>query len=178
MIFSFAQCTTHSVSQREVEIYQTLRETADKQRGDLDFFMKHLPRSTSDDSLIVQHLSIQKAAAAVAQQLLTLEQMLIMQVGKGKNPKTQLPNRLIAIKATQQLLVAHIKPLEQVLKRHVQHLKSIGKNVPLPDLKVWKGDLYQTSFEQATLLRSITMLQQIRCDVWYNANLLSQRVSS
>lgn len=179
MLFLFTQCTTHSVSQREVEIYQTLREAADKQRGDFVFFMKHLPQRSPEDSLVVQHhQSIQKASVVIGQQLLALEQMLIVQVGQGKNSKTQLPNRLQAIKATRQLLIVHTKPLEQALKRYAQHLKSIGKNVPLPDLKTWKGNLYQTLFERATLLKSITILQQIRCDVWHNANLVSQRVSA
>ncbi|EAY27989.1 hypothetical protein M23134_02658 [Microscilla marina ATCC 23134] len=165
-------CQAKKLSQREVTIYQTLREAAQQQRQDVHYFIRQAP-----DSLEQVYQLIVKKATAIDQALVALNDTLVQQAGKGVDAQTQAPKQAYEITQTHQILKPKLGQLNQTLRQYNEFLKMKAKGVPVPDLKVYDEKLYSRYFEGAHLMQCLHMLQQIRNDVWFNANLVSQRLS-
>ncbi|OJJ14077.1 hypothetical protein BKI52_44650 [marine bacterium AO1-C] len=179
MIFIFFGCDSdQTTNPREIEVYQVLQEATIKQLKDFEYFTKVILKDTHPDSLISRNNQrIKKWVIQLMADIQLLEKELVTKAGDGTQPNTKFPKRPNEIKITAKTLKAKIPPIEKSLIQYVALLKEIGKDVPLPDLKTWEGSLYPRYFEGTTLMQSLVMLQQIRNDVWYNANLVSQRTS-
>lgn len=167
-----------TVNQREADIYHVLQKATAKQQQDFEYFTTVILKDVHPDSLVSKNNAMMKAAAQKSIILIQkLEKTLIEKAGKGTNPETKLPKRPQEVRSTAKLIKAQIAPIKQSLAAYVGLIKQIGKDVPLPDLKTWEGNLYVRYFEGATLMKSLIMLQQMKNDVWHNANLVSQRTS-
>ncbi len=172
-------CTSDQTNDpRKTEVYRVLQEATIKQRQDFEYFTKVVLKDIPPDSLISQNNQrIKNEVIQLLADIQLLEKELITKAGNGLQPKTQLPQRPNEVKITAKILHTKVPVLEKKLNQYVALLQEIGKEVPLPDLKTWKGDLYSSYFEGTTLMESLVMLQQISNDIWYNANLVSQRTS-
>ncbi|WP_299458963.1 hypothetical protein [uncultured Microscilla sp.] len=165
-------CQTKKVNQREVAIYQTLREAAQQQRQDVHYFTRQAP-----DSLEQVYQLIVKKATTIDQALVALNDTLVQKAGKGVDTKTQAPKQAYETAQTHQILKPKLVQLNQTLRQYYEFLKVKAKGVPVPDLKVYDEKLYSRYFEGTPLIQCLQMLQQLRNDVWFNANLVSQRLS-
>ena len=179
MIFVFLGCESDQTTDlRQIEVYQVLQEATIKQRKDFEYFTKVILKDLHPDSLVSQNnLRIKNMVIQLMADIQLLEKELLTKAGKGTQPDTKLPKRPNETQVTATTLQAKIPALGKVLNQYVTLLKKIGKDVPLPDLKTWEGNLYARYFEGTTLMESLVALEQIRNDVWHNANLVSQRTS-
>lgn len=166
-------CQSRQVTEREIAIYQTLRQAAQQQHKDALFFTQ----KPSHDSLGQLYQQIIQKAKAVDQALAELNNTLIQRAGKGIDPQTQLPKEAYETTQTHQILKPRLASINQQLRQFNTFLKTKAQGVPLPDLKAYEQNLYLRYFKDAHLIQCLHMLQQIRNDVWFNTNLVNQRLS-
>jgi len=181
MIFALLGCESNQTADadpRQIEVYQVLQEAAVKQQQDFDYFTKIILKDVSPDSLASKNnRQIETKANQLMSDIQELEKELLTKAGNGTQPNTKLPKHPNEITETAKILQTKVPPLSKALNQYVVLLKKIGQEIPLPDLKTWEGDLYARYFKGTTLMESLVMLEQIRNDIWYNANLVSQRTS-
>ncbi len=166
-------CQTKQVTERETTIYYTLRQAAQQQHKDAIFFTQKPP----SDSLGLVYQQVIAKASVIDEALTMLNDTLIQQAGKGIDPHTKAPQQAYEIKHTHQILQQQLPAIDQQLRGFNTFLKTKAQDVPIPDLKTYAPPLYAHYFEEAHLMQCLHMLQQIRNDVWFNTNLVNQRLS-
>lgn len=167
-------CQSGSVSNRETEVYQTLQAATKQQRLDFMYFLE----KNKSDSLLTQANQLIKEKATKLDKIVTaLKQELITKAGGGQNKQTGLPNKPYELKNSQRMLKARFDVVKNALISYNAFLKTTGRGIPLPDLKVYDQNMYVRYFKDARLIQCLFMLCQIRNDLWFNAHLLSQRLS-
>lgn len=166
-------CQTKQVTQREITIYHTLRQAAQQQHKDAIFFTQQPP----SDSLEQVYQQVIKKANAIDQALVALNDTLIKQAGKGIDTQTKAPKQAYETKNTHQILQQKLPTISQQLGQFNAFLKTKAQGIPVPDLKTYEQNLYIHYFKGAYLIQCLHMLQQIRNNVWFNTNLVNQRLS-
>lgn len=166
-------CQTKQVTEQETTIYYTLRQAAQQQHKDAIFFTQKPP----SDSLGQVYQQVIAKANAIDQALVALNDTLIQQAGKGMDKQTKAPQQAYETKLTHQILQQKLPAIDQQLHGFNTFLKTKAQGIPIPDLKTYESPLYTHYFEEAHLMQCLHMLQQIRNDVWFNTNLVNQRLS-